>query len=101
MTNVKPPVRGAGKERLNLECCDIFNFLPHGLASDNPDCGRDGQGSQPREGRCDPRAELHQGADKADEEHRHVEQAEGQEPGVEGDQLLPVSKLEKDDTKYN
>ena len=80
---------------LSLEYFDIFYFFPHGLAPDNPDCRRDCQGGQKGERWSLPRAGLQHGADKTDEEHRHVEQAEGQETSIEGDQHLKIREKNK------
>ena len=68
--------------------CHSFYLLLHVLVSGNPDGGCDGHGDLPGEVWAHCRDRVQQGADEAQHEHCHVEEAEGQEPGGERHQLL-------------
>ena len=73
---------------LQTTSCHSFYLLLHVLVSGNPDGGCDGHGDLPGEVCALCRDRVQQGADEAQHKHGHVEEAEGQEPGGERDQLL-------------
>ena len=72
-----------------------FYLLLHVLVSGYPDGGCDCHGNLPGEVWAHCRDRVQQGADEAQHEHCHVEEAEGQEPGGERHQLLEFCFIEK------
>ena len=65
-----------------------FCFLLHFLVSENPYCGSDCHGNQPGEAGAGQVEDLKHLSEEADQEHGQVEEAEGDEPGGEGDRFL-------------
>ena len=67
---------------------NLFCFLLHFLVSENPYCGSDCHGNQPGEAGAGQVEDLKHLSEEADQKHDQVEEAEGDEPGGEGDRFL-------------
>ena len=69
---------------------DLCHFLPHLLVSQNPEAGGEGHGDEQGEAGAGEVEDVQQRGHQADHQHRHVEQAQADEPRREGDKLLII-----------